>query len=44
MALLTETKNCDIITNNNFIKNEVKNYLINKEYLTPYLYFIEKNT
>lgn len=43
MALLTETKNCDIITNNNFIKNEVKNYLINKEYLTPYLYFIEKN-
>jgi hypothetical protein len=43
MTLLTKTKNCDIITNNNFIKNEVKNYLINKEYLTPYLYFIEKN-
>lgn len=41
--ILTNSKNSDIITSNNFIKNEVKNYLTNKEYLTPYLYFIEKN-
>ena len=43
MLLLTKSKNSEIITDDNFIKNEVKPYLKNKEYLTPYLYFIEKN-
>lgn len=43
MSLLTKAKNSDLITDDNFIKNEVKNYLKNKEYLTPYLYFLEKN-
>lgn len=43
MLLLTKSKNNEIITDDNFIKNEVKPYLKNKEYLTPYLYFIEKN-
>lgn len=43
MLLLTKSKNSDIITDDSFIKNEVKPYLKNKEYLTPYLYFIEKN-
>lgn len=40
MLLLTKSKNSEIITDDNFIKNEVKPYLKNKEYLTPYLYFI----
>ena len=39
IALLTNSKNSTIITNNNFIKNEVKELLNNKEYLTPYFYF-----
>lgn len=43
MSLLTKAKNSDLITDDNFIKNEVKNYLKNREYLTPYLYFLEKN-
>lgn len=43
ILLLTNSKNSEIITDDNFIKNEVKPYLKNKEYLTPYLYFIEKN-
>ena len=40
--ILTNSKNSDIITTNNFIKNEVKEYLNNKDYLTPYLYFMNK--
>lgn len=43
MSLLTKAKNSDLITDDNFIKNEVKNYLKNREYLTPYLYFLDKN-
>ena len=43
MSILTKAKNSDLITDDNFIKNEVKNYLKNREYLTPYLYFLEKN-
>lgn len=43
ILLLTKSKNSEIITDDNFIKNEVKPYLKNKEYLTPYLYFVEKN-
>ena len=42
MNILTNSKNSDIITSNTFIKNEVREYLNNKEYLTPYLYFINK--
>lgn len=42
MNILTNSKNSDIITTNNFIKNEVKEYLNNKDYLTPYLYFMNK--
>lgn len=40
--ILTNSKNSEIITTNNFIKNEVKEYLNNKDYLTPYLYFMNK--
>lgn len=42
MNILTNSKNSDIITTNNFIKNEVKEYLNNRDYLTPYMYFISK--
>lgn len=36
----TRVNKIEIITNNNFIKNEVKKYLINNDYLTPYLYLL----
>ena len=42
MNILTNSKNSDIITTNNFIKNEAKEYLNNRDYLTPYMYFISK--
>jgi hypothetical protein len=37
---LTKLPNNEIITSNNFIKNDVKKYINNQNYLTPYLYLL----
>lgn len=37
---LINLPNCEIITSNNFIKNDVKKMIINQNYLTPYLYLL----
>ena len=38
--LLISGKNCNIITNDNFIKNDIKVFLSNRDYLIPYFHSI----
>lgn len=35
---ITSAKNCEIITSDNFIKNEIKPFIANKNFIIPYLY------
>lgn len=35
---LVSAKKCEIITSNSFIKNEIKPFIVNKNFIIPYLY------